>query len=153
MVAILLAMVVCTVLGITIEGLAYRPLRQATSLAVLITAIGMSYLLQNLALLIWGANPKSFPSSTMIGLDTISLFGGRLTISGVTLVAALICGKTATVINVGINRTAQGTLVGDVDFESVLPVAGAITPVPGGVGPMTIAMLMRNTIECYKNRL
>lgn len=59
----------------------------------------------------------------------------------------------ATVIDVGINRTAQGTLVGDVDFESVLPVAGAITPVPGGVGPMTIAMLMRNTIECYKNRL
>ena len=59
----------------------------------------------------------------------------------------------ATVIDVGINRTAQGTLVGDVDFQSVLPVAGAITPVPGGVGPMTIAMLMRNTIECYKNRL
>lgn len=56
----------------------------------------------------------------------------------------------ATVIDVGINRTDDGKLVGDVDFDSVAPIAGAITPVPGGVGPMTIAMLMRNTIECYK---
>ena len=59
-VCILLAMLVCTVLGMTIEKLAYKPLRQATGLAVLITAIGMSYLLQNTALLIWGANPKVF---------------------------------------------------------------------------------------------
>jgi methylenetetrahydrofolate dehydrogenase (NADP+)/methenyltetrahydrofolate cyclohydrolase len=59
----------------------------------------------------------------------------------------------ATVIDVGINRTPDGKLVGDVDFESVAPVASAITPVPGGVGPMTITMLMRNTIECYKNRI
>ena len=51
----------------------------------------------------------------------------------------------ATVIDVGINRTDAG-LVGDVDFHSVLEVAGAITPVPGGVGPMTIAMLMSNTV-------
>ena len=58
---VLLAMVVCTVLGMTIERLAYRPLRQAASLAVLITAIGISYLLQNVAQLIWTANPKSFP--------------------------------------------------------------------------------------------
>ncbi len=87
-VALLAAMVLCTILGITIAGLAYRPLRQATSLAVQITAIGMSYLLQNLALLIWGANPKSFPS-TMIQLGTISLFGDQLKISGVTIVAIL----------------------------------------------------------------
>ena len=59
----------------------------------------------------------------------------------------------ATVIDVGINRTAEGKLVGDVDFRSVEPVAGAITPVPGGVGPMTIAMLMRNTIVCYQRRI
>ena len=88
LVALLVAMAVCTLLGITIEGLAYRPLRQATSLAVLITAIGMSYLLQNLALLIWGANPKSFPSD-MIPLPVISLFRGQLKIPGVTLVAIL----------------------------------------------------------------
>ena len=86
--ALLIAMAFCTLLGITIEGLAYRPLRQATSLAVLITAIGMSYLLQNLALLIWGANPKNFPSS-MIQLSAISLFGEQLRISGVTLVTIL----------------------------------------------------------------
>lgn len=59
----------------------------------------------------------------------------------------------ATVIDVGINRTPEGTLVGDVDYASVLPVAGAITPVPGGVGPMTIAMLMRNTLQCYQQRI
>ena len=59
----------------------------------------------------------------------------------------------ATVIDVGINRTPDGRLVGDVDFDSVASVAGAITPVPGGVGPMTIAMLMRNTVQCYLNRI
>ena len=59
----------------------------------------------------------------------------------------------ATVIDVGINRTPDGKLVGDVDFESVSKVAAAITPVPGGVGPMTITMLMRNTIDCYKKRI
>ena len=84
--AILLAMVVCTLLGITIEGLAYRPLRQATSLAVLITAIGMSYLLQNLALMIWGANPKSFPG-TFINSGSLRL--GQLSVSSATLITIL----------------------------------------------------------------
>ena len=55
----------------------------------------------------------------------------------------------AVVIDVGINRTEDGHLVGDVDFESASAVAGWITPVPGGVGPMTIAMLMQNTLEAY----
>ncbi|NLM36885.1 MAG: bifunctional methylenetetrahydrofolate dehydrogenase/methenyltetrahydrofolate cyclohydrolase FolD [Firmicutes bacterium] len=53
----------------------------------------------------------------------------------------------AVVIDVGVNRLASGKVVGDVDFPSVVEVAGAITPVPGGVGPMTIAMLMKNTVE------
>ena len=61
-VGVLAAVVVCTILGITIERVAYKPLRSAPSLAVLITAIGVSYLLQNLALLIWGSDPKSFTS-------------------------------------------------------------------------------------------
>ena len=61
-VSVLAAMVVCTVLGMTSERFAYKPLRSATSLAVLITAIGVSYLLQNLALLIWGSTPRSFKS-------------------------------------------------------------------------------------------
>ena len=61
-VGVILAVVVCTVLGIVIERLAYKPLRQAPSLAVLITAIGVSYFLQNMALLIFGSNPVSFTS-------------------------------------------------------------------------------------------
>jgi len=62
----------------------------------------------------------------------------------------------ATVIDVGINRVssdAGGGIVGDVDFEAVSQVAGAITPVPGGVGPMTIAMLIENTLRCARTRL
>ena len=55
----------------------------------------------------------------------------------------------AVVIDVGINRTNQG-LVGDVDFESVKEVAGQITPVPGGVGPLTIAMLLHNTLAAAR---
>ncbi len=61
------------------------------------------------------------------------------------------------VIDVGINRVEQpdgsSRLVGDVDFASVEPVAGAITPVPGGVGPMTVAMLLENTVTSYRSRL
>ena len=84
--AIVVSMVVCTALGVIIEGLAYRPLRQSAGLAVLITAIGMSYLLQNLALMIWGANPKSFPS-TFINSATFHL--GRLSLSSATLITIL----------------------------------------------------------------
>ena len=61
-VGVLLAMLVCTVLGMAIERLAYKPLRQAPSLAVLITAIGVSYFLQNGAQLLWGSNQKMFPA-------------------------------------------------------------------------------------------
>ena len=57
--------------------------------------------------------------------------------------------KGAIVIDVGINKTKSG-LVGDVDFEEVSKVAKAVTPVPGGVGPMTIACLLNNTVECFK---
>ena len=57
--------------------------------------------------------------------------------------------KNAIVIDVGINKTTDG-IVGDVDFNEVSKVAKAITPVPGGVGPMTIACLLRNTVECFK---
>ena len=87
MVSVLISVVVCTLLGMTIERLAYKPLRKATSLAVLITAIGMSYLLQNLALLIWGANPKSF--SSVVSIGTLSLFDGQLRITGETVVTVL----------------------------------------------------------------
>jgi len=56
----------------------------------------------------------------------------------------------ATVIDVGIHRNENGKLCGDVDFDSIEPIAGAITPVPGGVGPMTIAMLMNNCVNSVK---
>ncbi|MBO4882898.1 MAG: branched-chain amino acid ABC transporter permease [Lachnospiraceae bacterium] len=82
--AVLLAMIVCTTLGITIERLAYKPLRSATSLAVLITAIGMSYFLQNAALIIWGANPKAFPNMFK-NIEAIEFAGAR--VSPVALVA------------------------------------------------------------------
>ena len=59
----------------------------------------------------------------------------------------------ATVIDVGINRDENGKLCGDVDYAAVEPIAGAITPVPGGVGPMTIAMLMKNTLTAAKAKI
>lgn len=58
----------------------------------------------------------------------------------------------AVVIDVGMNRNADGKLCGDVDFEAVKEIASAITPVPGGVGPMTIAMLMKNTVKAAEKR-
>ncbi len=106
LVAVLAAVVVCTVLGILIEGLAYKPLRQASSLAVLITAIGMSYLLQNVALLIWGANPKSFPS--VISLGTLSLFDGRLRITSETFVTILANIVIMIALTLFTNRTKMG---------------------------------------------
>ena len=86
-VGVVLAVIVCTVLGIVIERLAYKPLRQAASLAVLITAIGVSYFLQNAALLLWSSSPKVFPS--VIGNGKLQL--GSLTISYVTLLTVAVC--------------------------------------------------------------
>lgn len=86
-VAVILAVTVCTVLGIVIEKVAYKPLRKAASLAVLITAIGVSYLLQNLALLLFGADPKIFPD--VVDIPAITLFDGQLTIAGTTIVSVL----------------------------------------------------------------
>ena len=56
----------------------------------------------------------------------------------------------AVVIDVGMNRTPEGKLTGDVDFASVEPIASLITPVPGGVGPMTVTMLLKNTVTAAK---
>ena len=86
--SVLLAMAVCTVLGIIIERLAYKPLRSAPSLAVLITAIGVSYFLQNSALLIWKAAPKSYPS--VVGRSA-EFFGGELKIPYISLLTIVIC--------------------------------------------------------------
>ena len=90
--AILLSIIICTLMGVVIEGVAYRPvayrpLRDASPLAVLITAIGVSYLLQNVALLIWGADTKSF--SNVISLPSLKLAGGSIVITGVTIVTII----------------------------------------------------------------
>jgi len=84
---VLMAMLVCTALGMTIERLAYKPLRQAPSLAVLITAIGMSYFLQNSAQLLWGSNQKMFPA--FFPKEPIHL--GGITISVTTIVTIVAC--------------------------------------------------------------
>ena len=89
-VGILLSMLLCTALGIAIERLAYKPLRQAPSLAVLITAIGMSYFLQNSAQLLWTSNIKMFPDF-LSGLPAITLFGGKITITITSIVTVAAC--------------------------------------------------------------
>ena len=86
---VLLAAVVCTLLGIFIEKLAYKPLRSAPSLAVLITAIGMSYFLQNSAQLLWTSNPKVFRS--VAGDASLKLFDGRLSISANAIFTVAAC--------------------------------------------------------------
>ena len=88
--ALIISIVVCTVLGIVIERIAYKPLRNASSsLAVLITAIGVSYLLQNVALLLFGANAQTFPS--IIKWEGLSLAGGKLNLSGETIITIIVC--------------------------------------------------------------
>ena len=86
--AALLAMLACTVLGIIIERLAYKPLRSAPSLAVLITAIGVSYFLQNSALLIWKAAPKSYPA---VVSGSAEFFGGELKVPYISILTIVIC--------------------------------------------------------------
>ncbi len=88
-ISVILAVIACTVLGVVIERLAYKPLRQAPSLAVLITAIGVSYFLQNAALLMWSSNPKVYTS--VVGDGLIKLFNGQLSISYVTIVTIATC--------------------------------------------------------------
>ena len=105
-VAVLLSMAVCTALGVLIERIAYKPLRNANSLAVLITAIGVSYLLQNLALLFFSANPKSFTS--FVKISPIKLAGGNLIISGETVVTIVVGAIVALCLLLFINKTKAG---------------------------------------------
>lgn len=88
-VGIIIAVATCTVLGVVIEKIAYKPLRGASPLAVLITAIGVSYFLQNAVLLIYGANAKSFTS--VVKIPALKLADGALVISGETMVTIVAC--------------------------------------------------------------
>lgn len=105
-VGILAAVVVCTALGVAVERIAYRPLRDASPLAVLITAIGVSYLLQNVALLIFGSNARQFTS--VVNLPPLKLAGGELSISSVTIVTILACVVIMAGLMFFINKTKIG---------------------------------------------
>ena len=102
--AALMSIVVCVLLGVLIERLAYKPLRQAPPLSVLITAIGVSYLLQNLALIIFGSEQKAFPA--LITLPELQL--GAVVIDGISLVTL----ATTAVIMVGLTLFINKTRIG-----------------------------------------
>lgn len=102
-VALILSVVACTVLGIVVEKLAYKPLRGASSLSVLITAIGVSYFLQNAAMLMWGTDTKIFPT-ILEGSLTI----GELSIPYLTLLTILSCIVIMIVLTMFINKTKTG---------------------------------------------
>ena len=105
-IGVVLAVAACTALGIVIERLAYKPLRQATSLAVLITAIGVSYFLQNGAQLLWTSNIKMFPS--FFSASPIEFFGGELKIT----IAAIVTVAACVVIMLGLTWFTGRTRMG-----------------------------------------
>ena len=105
--AVLIAVVFCTLLGMLIERVAYKPLRNAASpLAVLITAIGVSYLLQNIVLLIFGANTKSFTS--VVPIPPVVLADGNLTITGETIMTIAACIVIMIGLTVFIKKSKSG---------------------------------------------
>ena len=104
-IGVVLAVLACTVLGVVIERLAYKPLRAAPSLAVLITAIGVSYFLQNSALLIWGAASISYPPLIS---GSLPLFGGKLSIPYVSLLTVVVCLVIMAALTTFINQSKMG---------------------------------------------
>ncbi|MBQ6492510.1 MAG: branched-chain amino acid ABC transporter permease [Erysipelotrichaceae bacterium] len=104
--SILLSVIVSTILGVVIERLAYRPLRQASSLSVLITAIGVSYFLQNTAQLLFGADTKIFPA--LLTEKSFTLFDGQLTISYLTIITIVTC----IIIMIGLTTFINKTKIG-----------------------------------------
>ena len=104
--AVILSIIVCTLLGVIIERVAYKPLRNSSSLTVLITAIGVSYLLQNAALLIFGATPKTFNSIVSVPEWHIN---NQLTISGETITTMVITVVIMVALTLFVNKTKQGS--------------------------------------------
>ena len=105
-VAILAAIVVCTVLGVLIEALAYRPLRGTSSLAVLITAIGVSYFLQNAAQLIWGVAQKTY--SSVVTMESVRLFDGKILITGEVIVTIITSAVVMVCLTLFTSKTRTG---------------------------------------------
>lgn len=103
LVAVLFSVIVCTVLGVVIERLAYKPLRHASSLSVLITAIGVSYFLQNAAMLLWGTDTKFFPTLLSGNLEI-----GALSIPWLTILTIAVCILIMVLLTLFINHTKTG---------------------------------------------
>ena len=124
LVAILISIAICALLGITVEFLAYRPLRQAPPLAVLITAIGVSYLLQNLALLIYGSEQKAFP--VLFTIPSVEL--GGVYIDGITIATMAVTAIIMVGLSLFINRTRMGKAMRavseDMDAARLMALAG-----------------------------
>lgn len=104
LVAVLASILICAVLGVVIEFLAYRPLRQASPLSVLITAIGVSYFLQNVALLIYGAEQLSYPK--LVSLPTLEF--GAVYIDGITLATLVVTAIIMIGLTLFISKTRMG---------------------------------------------
>ena len=104
--ALVISMAACTLLGMAIERFAYKPLRGASPLAVLITAIGVSYFLQNMALLIFGSQAKSFTS--IVNLSALTLAGGKITISAETIVTIIVSLIIMVSLTLFVNKTKLG---------------------------------------------
>lgn len=104
--ALVISMAACTFLGMAIERFAYKPLRGASPLAVLITAIGVSYFLQNMALLIFGSQAKSFTS--IVNLPALTLAGGKITISAETIVTIIVSLIIMVSLTLFVNKTKPG---------------------------------------------
>ena len=104
--ALVISMAACTLLGMAIERFAYKPLRGASPLAVLITAIGVSYFLQNMALLIFGSQAKSFTS--IVNLSALTRAGGKITISAETIVTIIVSLIIMVSLTLFVNKTKPG---------------------------------------------
>ena len=104
--ALVISMAACTLLGMAIERFAYKPLRGASPLAVLITAIGVSYFLQNMSLLIFGSQAKSFTS--IVNLPALTLAGGKITISAETIVTIIVSLIIMISLTLFVNKTKPG---------------------------------------------
>ena len=156
-VSVLLSMVVCTILGVTMERVASRPLREAPSLAVLITAIGVSYLLQQVAQLLWTSNPKNFKS--VVSLQPIKLFINH-TSAGHAMLAVSEDRGAAQLMGINVNATisltfAIGSALAAVagalmcsSYPTLMPTTGAmpgikafVAAVFGGIGSIPGAFL------------
>ena len=102
--AVLLSILICALLGVLSEFLAYTPLRQAPPLSVLITAIGVSYFLQNLALILFGSQQKAYPTLAVMSHYTI----GGVTVDGISILTLLVTAVIMVALTFFINKTRLG---------------------------------------------